>query len=88
MSILEELGNNIHLYDRQIVTEEYKELLRQIVAMQDALQKELSPQGRELLDEMCCKSNELHAEENNAAFVSGFRLGVQILLESIGCLTI
>ena len=60
------------------------ELTEQIVEKEDELAPLLSDEAKEILDQMREKQLELSTENEQKAFISGFRLGARIMLDVMG----
>ena len=83
MSILDELWyGNIAPYERDFKKgDAYAELLGYIVRHEEALQKRMNDEEKEILEKLTECTDELHDIAEREAFVRGFVLGAKIIIE-------
>ena len=83
MSILDELWyGNIAPYERDFKKGgAYAELLGYIVRHEEALQKRMNDEEKEILEKFTECTNEMYGIAEREAFVRGFTLGARIIIE-------
>ena len=62
---------------------EYSKLLKDLGKREEAIQEELTEEGRDLFTDIQDLQIELSARESQEAFTQGFRLGVCLLLDAL-----
>lgn len=84
-SILEQLYIGKITPEEDIIPEDpqYRAISGQVSDMMEMWRKKLSPQDFELLEQMLDLKVELHAMQNKACFVQGYKLGAKITAEAL-----
>ena len=83
MYILEDLWyGNVAPSERRIRTgSQYEKLQKQLVAVEDALREELSPDGKNAYEEICRKQTEMAQIAECDSFIRGVRIGARLALD-------
>ena len=83
MYILEDLWyGNVAPSERTIRTgSRYAKLQKQLVAAEDALREELSPDGKNNYEEVCRKQTEMAQIAECDSFIRGVRIGARLALD-------
>ena len=83
MHILEDLWyGNVAPSERTIRTgSRYAKLQKQLVAAEDALQKELASEGKKFYEEICRKQTEMAQIAECDSFIRGVRIGARLALD-------
>ena len=83
MYILEDLWyGNVAPSERMIRTgTQYAKLQKQLVTAEDALQKDLSPEGKKFYEEICRKQTEMVQIAECDSFIRGVRIGARLALD-------
>ena len=86
MHILEDLWyGNVAPAERTIRTgSRYAKLQKQLVAAEDALREELSPDGKNSYAEVCRKQTEMAQIAECDSFIRGVRIGARLVLDITG----
>lgn len=81
--ILEKLWyGNVAPSERTIRTgSRYAKLQKQLVAAEDALREELSPDGKNNYEEVCRKQTEMAQIAECDSFIRGVRIGARLVLD-------
>ena len=83
MHILEDLWyGNAAPSERTIRTgSRYEKLQKQLVAAEDALREELSPDGKNAYEKICRKQTEMAQIAECDSFIRGVRIGARLVLD-------
>ena len=83
MSILEELWyGNVHPGELNMKKHSpYKELLALMIRHQDDLLLRLNDEEKEIFEKYADAASEMYSHTNREVFISGFTLGVKIMVE-------
>lgn len=84
-SILEQLYIGKLTPEEDIIPEDpqYRMISGQVSNMMEMWKKKLSPEDFELLEQMLDLKVELHAMQNKACFVQGYKLGAKMTAEAL-----
>ncbi|MBP1907736.1 hypothetical protein J2Z32_004417 [Paenibacillus turicensis] len=84
-SILEQLYIGKITPEEDIIPEDpqYRMISGQVSNMMEMWKKKLSPEDFELLEQMLDLKVELHAMQNKACFVQGYKLGAKMTAEAL-----
>lgn len=84
-SIIEQLYIGKITPEEDIIPEDpqYRAISGQVSNMMEMWKKKLSPEDFELLEQMLDLKVELHAMQNKACFVQGYKLGAKMTAEAL-----
>ncbi|MGG0822040.1 DUF6809 family protein [Paenibacillus turicensis] len=84
-SIIEQLYIGKITPEEDIIPEDpqYRAISGQVSNMMEMWKKKLSPEDFELLEQMLDLKVELHAMQNKACFVQGYKLGAKMTVEAL-----
>jgi hypothetical protein len=84
-SIIEQLYIGKITPEEDIIPEDpqYRAISGQVSNMMEMWRKKLSPEDFELLEQMLDLKVELHAMQNKACFVQGYKLGAKMTAEAL-----